>query len=237
MALTNQKTCAKITTLRNIVIRRGDTVSGDKETKERLLESAKTEFAEKGYAKASLRKICAGAGVTTGALYFFFKDKEDLFAAIVEQPFEELKKILERHFAEERDILASPDPSKLKEYIDGGHDEIASALIHHLYSNYDAFSLLLTKSQGSKFEGCVDEIVEATETVYAAMSENMAKLLPNTRVNTHMRHWLTHMIIDAFIHLFTHERDEQRALSNMRKIINFLIKGWAEMILISNVEN
>lgn len=212
-------------------------MSGDKETKERLLESAKAEFAEKGYMKASLRKICAGAGVTTGALYFFFKDKEDLFTAIVEPPFEVLKNILLQHFADEREMLSASDMSKLKKHIDDGHDEIASALIHHLYGNYDAFTLLLTKSQGSRFESCVDEIVEMTETVYIAMSENMAKMLPNTRVNTYMRHWLTHMIIDAFIHLFTHERDEQRALSNMRKIMNFLIKGWAEMILIPDDEN
>ena len=211
-------------------------MSNDIETKERLLESARAEFAEKGYAKASLRKICAGAGVTTGALYFFFRDKEDLFTAIVGQPFEELKNILEQHFADERDILTSPDISGFKEHIDGGHDEIASTLIHHLYSNYDAFMLLLTKSQGSKFEGCVDEIVETTEKVYIAMAENMAKMLPNMRVNTYMRHWLTHMMIDAFIHLFTHERDEQKALSNMRKILNFLVKGWVEMILIPDDE-
>lgn len=212
-------------------------MSEDRETKERLLESAKAEFAEKGYMKASLRKICAGAGVTTGALYFFFKDKEDLFTAIVGQPFEGLKKIMLQHFADERDILTSSDMSKLKEHIDGGHDEIATALIHHLYSNYDAFTLLLTKSQGSKFESCVDEVVEMTETVYCTMAENMAGMLPNTRVNTYMRHWLTHMIIDAFIHLFTHERDEQKALSNMRKIMNFLVRGWAEMILVPDDES
>ena len=205
----------------------------DRETKERLLESAKIEFAEKGYSKASLRKICAGAGVTTGALYFFFKDKEDLFTAIVGQPFDELKKIMIQHFADERDILKSSDMSELKGHTNGGHDEIAATLIHHLYSNYDAFTLLLTKSQGSKFEGCVDEIVEMTDNIYSAMAENMAKQFPNMRVNTYMRHWLTHMMIDAFIHLFTHERDEQKALSNMRKILNFLVKGWGDMILIS----
>lgn len=54
----------------------------DRETKEKLLVSAKSEFMEKGYAKASLRKICADAGVTTGALYFFFKGKEDLFRSL-----------------------------------------------------------------------------------------------------------------------------------------------------------
>lgn len=215
----------------------GDRLGEDRETKERLLESAKAEFAEKGYMKASLRKICAGAGVTTGALYFFFKDKEDLFTAIVGQPFDGLKEIMLQHFDDERELLTSSDMLMLKEHIDDGHDEIAAALIHHLYSNYDAFTLLLTKSQGSKFEGCVDEVVEMTETVYCAMAENMAKMLPNARVNTYMRHWLTHMIIDAFIHLFTHERDEQKALSNMRKIMNFLVRGWAEMILVPDDES
>ena len=58
----------------------------DKETKSRLLASAKQEFMEKGYLQASLRNICKNAGVTTGALYFFFQDKEDLFASLVEAP-------------------------------------------------------------------------------------------------------------------------------------------------------
>ena len=49
------------------------------ETREKLLEGAMAEFSENGYMKASLRKICADAGVTTGALYFFFKNKNDLF--------------------------------------------------------------------------------------------------------------------------------------------------------------
>ncbi|MDE6592484.1 MAG: TetR/AcrR family transcriptional regulator [Oscillospiraceae bacterium] len=208
----------------------------DKNTREQLLESAKAEFAEKGYTKASLRKICAGAGVTTGALYFFFKDKEDLFTAIVGQPFDELKKIMIQHFADERDILRSPDMSEMKKHIDGGHDEIVDVLIHHLYSNYDAFMLLLTKSQGSKYEGCVDEMVEMTDSIYSEMAENIAKHMPGSRVNKYIRHWLTHMIIDAFIHLFTHERDEQKALANMRKILDFLVKGWVDMILISDDE-
>ena len=208
----------------------------DKNTREKLLESAKAEFAEKGYTKASLRKICANAGVTTGALYFFFKDKEDLFTAIVGQPFDELKQIMIRHFADERDILKSPDMSEMKMHIDGGHDEITDVLIHHLYSNYDAFMLLLTKSQGSKFESCVDEMVEMTDSIYSEMAENIARHIPGSRVNKYIRHWLTHMIIDAFIQLFTHERDEKKALRNMRKILDFLIRGWLDMILISDNE-
>lgn len=47
-------------------------MGADRETKEKLLASAKTEFMEKGYSKASLRKICENAGVTTEGFVFLF---------------------------------------------------------------------------------------------------------------------------------------------------------------------
>lgn len=202
-------------------------MNDNKETKERLIESALAEFSEKGYAKASLRKICADAGVTTGALYFFFKDKEDLFAAIVAQPFDELKKLLLGHFTAEKEIPLS----EMYEHIDGGHDELSAALIHQLYANYDAFMLLLTKSQGTRFERCVDEMVDMTDKTYRAMAEIMARQLPNKRVNSYMLHWLSHTIIDAFIHLITHELDESNAVGIMSRIMNFFVNSWINLVL------
>ena len=76
-----------------------ETQNENKETRQHLLECAKREFLEKGYMKASLRNICKEAGVTTGALYFFFKDKEDLLAALVEEPLRQLYAIMEEHYA------------------------------------------------------------------------------------------------------------------------------------------
>ena len=40
----------------------------DKTIDPKILDCAKAEFLEKGYMNASLRQICANAGVTTGAL-------------------------------------------------------------------------------------------------------------------------------------------------------------------------
>lgn len=206
---------------------RSDKLDNNKETKERLIESARAEFSEKGYTKASLRKICADAGVTTGALYFFFKDKEDLFAAIVEQPFNELKSLLLGHFTSEKEMSLS----EMYAHIDGGHDELSAALIHHLYANYEAFMLLLTKSQGTRFERCVDEMVDMTDQTYRTMAESMARQLPNKQVNSYMLHWLSHMIIDAFIHLVTHEPDESRAVGIMSRIMDFYVRSWVELVL------
>ena len=72
--------------------RRAQTDSG--ETKRDLVASATEEFAEHGYEGASLRQICSKAGVTTGALYFFFDSKEDLFKSVVSPLMSELPKVL-----------------------------------------------------------------------------------------------------------------------------------------------
>ena len=54
------------------------------ETHERILESGLAAFLEEGFEKANLRRICKAAGVTTGAFYKHFKDKEALFSELVE---------------------------------------------------------------------------------------------------------------------------------------------------------
>ena len=184
---------------------------------------------EKGYTKASLRRICANAGVTTGALYFFFQDKEDLFAAIVEKPATELLKIIQNHFQEDAQILSD---SSEYEYQKGDHDDIAELLVHHLYENYDAFLLLLTKAQGTRFESVPDQIVEVTEKNYLQTAKSMASQMPEIKVNEYMGHWMAHMTIDAYVHLLTHETDEQSALVYSKMMMDYIIKGWMEMVLV-----
>ena len=46
------------------------------ETIEKIKQAALEEFYANGYAKASLRTICHRAGVTTGAMYFSFENKD-----------------------------------------------------------------------------------------------------------------------------------------------------------------
>ena len=53
-------------------------------THKKILECGKKIFKEKGFEKANLREICAQAGVTTGAFYGHFEDKEALFSELVQ---------------------------------------------------------------------------------------------------------------------------------------------------------
>jgi len=60
-------------------------------TRERLLAAGEKVFAQKGYDGAKLSDIAEDAGVSVGAVYFRFKDKDALFQAIVEAFTEETR--------------------------------------------------------------------------------------------------------------------------------------------------
>jgi len=63
------------------------------ETRNRLLDTAELVFQEKGVSRTSLNEIAEAAGVTRGAIYWHFKNKADLFDAMMERvtlPVEEM---------------------------------------------------------------------------------------------------------------------------------------------------
>lgn len=62
-------------------------------TRQKLLQAALIVFDRKGVARASLNEISAEAGLTRGALYWHFKNKEDIFVAVCEEKFKLVKKI------------------------------------------------------------------------------------------------------------------------------------------------
>lgn len=53
------------------------------DTREQLIGSATTLFAEKGYAGASVRDICEQAGASTNAITYHFGSKEELYRAVL----------------------------------------------------------------------------------------------------------------------------------------------------------
>jgi AcrR family transcriptional regulator len=58
-------------------------------TRERLLDAARSVFASSGFHGASVEEIASTAGYSTGALYSNFDGKEDLFLVLMEREIEE----------------------------------------------------------------------------------------------------------------------------------------------------
>ena len=91
------------------------------ETRGVILEAAARIFAESGLAGARTEAIAAAAGVNKALLYYYFKDKESLYVAVVEDHF--------RAFNDEAvELLTSPGSARtiLLKYAGLHFDFIAS---------------------------------------------------------------------------------------------------------------
>ena len=82
-----------------------------KQTEQKLIESGKAEFLKKGYAKANLRDLCKTAGVTTGAFYFSFANKEALLAAILDPVIADYERMCSMFAQREEEDPAPPRQS------------------------------------------------------------------------------------------------------------------------------
>ncbi|KNZ41493.1 TetR/AcrR family transcriptional regulator [Acetobacterium bakii] len=204
-------------------------MGNETETRSRLLEVAKQEFLELGYEKASMRKICKKAGVTTGALYFFFKDKNDLFAELVKKVADEIKMSIVHHTEKEQAIYVETKTTP-QELIDDGIQQ-GREFVTYMYANKDAFILLLSKANGSAYENFYDELVDL-------MEENTLRFLDHiasengkeNEINPYTMHWLAHLETSSFAQLLIHGLTLEEALMQAEVIAKYLTGGWLEIL-------
>ena len=66
----------------------------NQQTKRRIMDSALAEFAQQGYGASSVNTICSAQGISKGIIYHYFKTKDELYLACVEECFEQLTEFL-----------------------------------------------------------------------------------------------------------------------------------------------
>ncbi|MDO4268135.1 MAG: TetR/AcrR family transcriptional regulator [Eubacteriales bacterium] len=82
----------------------------ESDTRQKLIMAGTEEFFRHGYQKASLRRICAACGLTTGAFYFLFSSKDELLCSIVDPVAEQCVAMTEQLFRQElADPSSGPD--------------------------------------------------------------------------------------------------------------------------------
>jgi AcrR family transcriptional regulator len=66
------------------------------DTRSRILDVARELFATHGFAKTSTRELSERLGFTKAALYYHFRTKDELLAALVEPAIAELRRLLDQ---------------------------------------------------------------------------------------------------------------------------------------------
>lgn len=130
---------------------------------ETILRAAETLFAKEGFHKAGMEQIADAAEVSVGAVYFYFKNKEDLLIRMMDEIGYLLRSILGREF--------KANGGTLEGFKRAGH-----AFFEDFCANYpEQAAILFRESVGKSdlveqrrkliFDKCTSDVLKALNTV------------------------------------------------------------------------
>lgn len=120
------------------------------EIRNRIISSALKEFYDVGFPGASMRQIAKNSGIAIGNMYRYFKNKEELFYAVVDPVFNSLSTIIIHH---------GFTPTG-----DGSIFEVVTEGIMPIFGEQRTqLLILIDKSKGTKYENVKDEFILSIE--------------------------------------------------------------------------
>ncbi|MBS0014428.1 MAG: helix-turn-helix transcriptional regulator [Desulfobacterales bacterium] len=130
---------------------------------ETILRAAETLFAKEGFHKASMEQIADAAEVSVGAVYFYFKNKEDLLIRMMDEIGYLLRSILGREF--------QANGGTLEGFKRAGHAFFEDFCAHHpeqaaiLFRESVGKSALVEQRRKVIFDKCTSDVLQALNTV------------------------------------------------------------------------
>ena len=191
----------------------------------RIIEAATQEFLEKGFQEASTRSIASRAGMTSGGLYRHFKDKEDMFAALVDPAIAELRKWMDAHITRGYGGAMSGDYGQM--WQDSEIDMVREVV----YPNIDAFRLILCCSQGTAYENFVHDLVIEHQTIMMDVFGMLRDQgLPVRDISEEELHILMSAYTTALFEPVMHNYPLDKAMHHLKTIEAFFLPGWHDLM-------
>lgn len=199
------------------------------ETHERILKSGLEAFLREGYEKANLRRICKAAGVTTGAFYKHFKDKEALFSELVEPLASTIRTFYaqgeERGFAEYEDGRPVTQKQVLESLELKARGTLETTV--YLYSRRDLYELLVFRSYGTPYEGFLEELVaEENRTTFRMLELIHGAEKARSVISKEALHTMNHAFYSALSETIVHAESEEELRATTEVISTFFNAGW-----------
>ena len=188
-----------------------------------ILKSATAEFLDKGFEKASMRVIAKCAGVTTGAMYARYPNKDRLFGALVEPVIAEfMSATVEGNAISQKQI----DSDNLVEMWSGTKHS-STEIMNLIYRNKTIFSLLINCSNGSSYEDFIERIVEVEEKeIGSVLMYFRQKGYPCIEVSDQVIHMLISAHCHALFEIVRHDLSQEDGFQQVNQINDFFICGW-----------
>ncbi|WP_020610832.1 TetR/AcrR family transcriptional regulator [Sediminispirochaeta bajacaliforniensis] len=199
----------------------------DTVTRQRILVSGKEEFLEKGFVHASLRTIAKNAGVTTGAIYLYYENKEALFNALVAEPVQ----MLLGEYRRVQDEFASRSPQQQLNVMHEISEACLEWMIDHIYEHYDAFKLVVCCSTGTRYAAFIEQMVEievrSSYNFFEIMEEMGKKVRP---MDDELIHILASALFSGFFEIVVHDMNKEKAKEYVACLMEFYEAGWDRLL-------
>lgn len=193
-------------------------------TRSKILRAAKEEFFEKGFMGASVRSIAEKTGLTTGAIYNLFKNKEDIFANIVDGVFDKFME-LAQHKATPDKCGYNMKTSNLSDIMNASRDRFLG-MVDFFFDNWDAMKLIVCCSQGSSYEHIFDRAIDFAEkeTIYWLKYDGI-------KITRRIQFFIHVMVSSHFENLkeiFYHDLTKQEAVEYAIDFNIYHCAGWKQ---------
>ena len=126
------------------------------DTRDRILDAAEDVFNNRGYSSTTLTEIAEAAGVTRGAIYWHFKNKDDLFEAMcsrVREPLKEMvRKTADKDTEDPIDQLSKTHESIMREVIGNSHyRKVLNILFHKCEFTKDTDQIVIQQKEWNTY--------------------------------------------------------------------------------------
>ena len=207
--------------------------NGDYEkTHKKILDCGKKIFKDQGFEKSNLRAICKAAGVTTGAFYGHFEDKEALFSELVEPIVSQIQRSYTMYEDRSFDVYKKEKHIK-KETIYKILESKAQGAIEmvlYFFEHKDVFELLVFGSYGTKFNNFLDEIIEREDkNHFEILSMIYGEDHVNDVITNRGIHLINHAYFYALSEVAVHSKSIEEVKLNATLISEFFNEGWKKI--------
>ena len=207
--------------------------NGDYEkTHKKILDCGKKIFKDQGFEKSNLRAICKAAGVTTGAFYGHFEDKEALFSELVEPIVSQIQRSYTMYEDRSFDVYKKEKHIK-KETIYKILESKAQGAIEmvlYFFEHKDVFELLVFGSYGTKFKNFLDEIIEREDkNHFEILSMIYGEDHVNDVITNRGIHLINHAYFYALSEVAVHSKSIEEVKLNATLISEFFNEGWKKI--------
>ena len=193
----------------------------DKSLDDGIVQAAYSEFLTYGFQKASLHKIAEKAGVTTGAIYTRYKNKDALFVSLLQNFFETMKTLFTPIAEESEKAKHSAQPEDILRAINAEERIYYQLLTEH----YDDCTLFFCRSDGSSVETMLHELMDQKAEQTVEFFFQVYGKEPNAdaiRLLMGAQFWYFRQLLNKHL-----EEDEMFAC--LQAVLNFTNAGWRQL--------